>query len=231
MRFYVTLVLAAFCLTMVSLLTSTGVLTMMPFQARGLRGLVVTTANRRTVMVGDSVLASDHKIQRFLEEKAGHSLENYAVIGASIHEGWVASVRDQYDAVNQTPAIHTMIVNGGGNDVMSHRDDCVAFTDTCRDVLEDSIAMVDELVTRMEADGVAHILYLGFYRVPGLEKAADYASTRLQERLGKKEKCVFVDLRNVSVPLAWDGLHPTDEGYATIGLTIWDVAAEHKVPI
>lgn len=54
----------------------------------------------------------------------GHSIENQAVIGASLHEGWVPSIPTEYGWVSKTPVPDTIIMDGGGNDVISVKEDC-----------------------------------------------------------------------------------------------------------
>lgn len=186
------------------------------------------TANR-TVMIGDSVLASDQKIQHFIERHVGHSIENYAVIGASLHEGWVASVPEQYASVDKTPPIDVLVLDGGGNDVMSHRRDCEAFDDACRVAIDEASDMVAHLLDQIKTDGVKHVLYVGFYQIPGLGPVAKYGSEKLRNIC--HGSCVFVDLFNVSVPLAWDGMHPSDEGYDTIALQVMTSARKHGISL
>lgn len=60
------------------------------------------------------------------------TIENTAQIGASFHDGWVPSIPSQYGWISKTPVPITAIVDGGGNDVMSVKDDCLQFNDHCK---------------------------------------------------------------------------------------------------
>lgn len=183
----------------------------------------------RTIMIGDSILASDQHIQRWIEAHVHHSIENYAVIGASLHEGWVASIPEQYASVNKTPPIDVVILDGGGNDVMSHRNDCEAFDDACRLAIDEACDLAAHLMGQMKTDGIKHILYVGFYQIPGLEPVAEYGTEKLKEIC--QGSCIFVDLFNVTIPLAWDGMHPSDQGYDTIASEIVTSAHKNHLPL
>lgn len=180
-------------------------------------------------MVGDSILASGQKIQRVLELHAGHAVENHAVIGASLHEGWVLSVPQQYDDVPKAPRIDVVVLNGGGNDVMSHKADCDAFNEACQATIREAADIARSLLDRLACDGVRHALYVGFHHIPGLEQAAAYGASMLRSIC--VDGCVFVDLANVTVPLAWDGLHPSDEGYDRIAEAIWRASQAHGIAL
>jgi hypothetical protein len=49
----------------------------------------------------------------------------------------VASVTDQYYGMNKNPSPTTIILDGGGNDVMSNLGDCQSFDDRCRQVVNE----------------------------------------------------------------------------------------------
>jgi lysophospholipase L1-like esterase len=202
---------------------------MLTLQRNALFWALAGTAVARTIMVGDSILASDHKIQRVLESHAGHAVENYALIGASLHEGWVVSVPQQYADVPKTPPIDVVVLNGGGNDVMSHRADCDAFNEACQATIREARDIAWGLLSRLASDGVRHALYVGFHRIPGLEQAAAYGASQMQAIC--VGACVFVDLANVTVPLGWDGLHPSDEGYDRIAQAIWQASQVHGIAL
>jgi hypothetical protein len=53
----------------------------------------------RTTMIGDSMFAGageegngGSRVQEDLEAYCGHSIENKAIVGSSLHEGWTKSV-------------------------------------------------------------------------------------------------------------------------------------------
>lgn len=52
-----------------------------------------------------------------LQEWAGHSIENIAIVGSSLHEGWTKSIPQEYAELDKTVMPTTIIMDGGGNDV------------------------------------------------------------------------------------------------------------------
>ena len=74
-----------------------------------------------------------------------------------------------FDTLNQTTN-NKRVKKGGGNDVISLRDDCVKFNDACRAQIDGAMAIAGGLLDRMQAEGVQHVLYLGFYKVRKKER-------------------------------------------------------------
>ena len=170
------------------------------------------------VLVGDSILAGRDAlwglgaINKYLNEFSGQILDNYAKIGSSLHDGWVTSVPQLYtDMRTKTaPAVPTTIVlNGGGNDVISVRDDCWAFNDKCRLQIDSAMEIAERLILRMHDDGVQHIIYLGFYYAFNMTQAADYGTESLKRVCGAAAvDCHVADVRNLNIVVGWDGMHP-----------------------
>jgi len=201
--------------------------------------LLTRSAAVRTVIIGDSMFWSGplfwsgqpSPLSRWLESRAGHAIENHARVGASLAEGWVESIPHQYQDVAQRDTITSIIMDGGGNDIMSHRHDCEAWNTACQTTINASIAIATSLLDTIRHDGIGHVFYLGFYHLPGLETAADEASIRMHSLCS--ENCHFVDPRN-NITLAMigpDGVHPTDEGYRVLAAMIWEEASVHGITI
>jgi len=53
----------------------------------------------------------------YLQEWAGHDIENIAIVGSSLHEGWTKSIPQEYAELDKTVMPTTIIMDGGGNDV------------------------------------------------------------------------------------------------------------------
>jgi hypothetical protein len=72
---------------------------------------------------------------------------------------------------------------------------------------------------RVPADvGVDLVVYLGFYYIQNLNKVIDYGTALLSRMCATSDTpCVFCDPRNLTIPIGWDGLHPTREGFLMIG--------------
>ena len=196
----------------------------------------------RTVIIGDSMYWSGmlffggqpSPLAKYLETWSGHAIENHALVGASLEEGWVKSIRSQYNDLNKQPVITTLIMDGGGNDVISHRSDCTAFNNKCVQMIDHSAGIAASILADAHIDGVSNVLYLGFYYLDGLMEAADYADPLIDVICRNATvNCHFVDPRaNItSAMIGSDGLHPTEEGYKVLAELIWDVKLDYNIPV
>ena len=148
-----------------------------------------------SIMAGREAMWGPPQISGRLEELSGQKIENHAIIGASLHEcvlglsnwycvrvgwmankqssvcthdrGWVKSIPQLYAELDKQTngPVTTCIMNGGGNDVITFRDDCVKFNDACKYQIDGAMAIAGELLDKMQQEGVQHVLYLGFYKV------------------------------------------------------------------
>ena len=200
------------------------------------------------VIIGDSMFWSGmpffggqpSPLARWLETWAGHPIENHALVGASLENGWVKSIRQQYDDLKTTPSV--LVMDGGGNDVMSHRGDCEAWNEACVAVIDRCIVIARGILNDSSHAGVGSVLYLGFYYLPKLNQAADYANPRLRDLCENEfpRYCYYTDPRynettgtGLKTPemLGNDGLHPNPEGYKVLATMIWDTATHHNITL
>ncbi|TFJ84043.1 hypothetical protein NSK_005138 [Nannochloropsis salina CCMP1776] len=194
-----------------------------------------------TVLVGDSIMAGRDgvwgigAINKYLNQFSGQKLDNYALIGSSLHDGWVKSVPQVYGDMRKktAPAVPTTVVlNGGGNDVITVRDDCWAFNDKCRKQIDEAMDIAEKLLLCMHDDGVEHVIYLGFYYAFNMTEAVDYGMEGIKRVCeGAPIDCHVADARNLSIPTGWDGIHPLDEGYKRLSTRIWEVKEANNIPI
>jgi lysophospholipase L1-like esterase len=85
------------------------------------------------------------------------------------------------------------------------------------------------------------VLYLGFYYLQGLERAADYADAKMATLCAEAPvSCFFIDPRynattgtGLQTPqmLGGDGIHPTPEGYKVLAQMIWDTALHQNITL
>uniref|UniRef100_A0A6C0ICG5 SGNH hydrolase-type esterase domain-containing protein n=1 Tax=viral metagenome TaxID=1070528 RepID=A0A6C0ICG5_9ZZZZ len=203
----------------------------------------------RSVIIGDSMYWSGplffggqpSPLSKWLETWSGHSIENHALVGASLEEGWIKSIPSQYRDLNKTPNITTLIMDGGGNDVMSHKSECEEWKPSCQTMIDQCAGIAESLLEKAYTDGIQRVLYLGFYYLPGLERAADAANPLLAQVCANATiECHFVDPRYNSTTgtglptpamLGPDGLHPTTEGYKILAQMIWDTVVHYNITL
>lgn len=181
-----------------------------------------------TAVFGDSILASNTPIVGDLETWSGVRMRNHATIGAGFQPGWVESIPQQYDRF-RLPIPETILMDGGGNDVNSVRTECLSFTTVCQQTVDRVVGIIKNLLSNMRGDGVRTIVYSGFYHIPGFDQTIAYAYERMAEVCRVDEGCYFIDLRNVTVHLGWDGMHPVTESYHDIARAIWTTTASYNI--
>jgi hypothetical protein len=182
-------------------------------------------------MYGDSILASNTPVQSDLERMAPFAkIQNFAKIGAGMRDGWVESIPSIY-AKNKDPVPTTVIVDGGGNDVNSVRQDCLQMTPKCSETIDDVVDLIDALMHNMKKDNVTNIVYVGFFYIEGFEKAVDYGNNKVASICDPSKHCYFVDLRPLSITVGWDGMHPVESSYHDISKEIWKTMLKYNISL
>ena len=49
----------------------------------------------------------------------------------------------------------------GGNDVMSVKDNCVAYDARCKQQIAEAMSILTDLLERMHKDGIQHVIFMG----------------------------------------------------------------------
>lgn len=176
-----------------------------------------------TIMIGDSLFAND-LIKNQLEEWGNTQIDNLALIGSQFHEGWIESIPSQYfNYIKSNSIPDTIIMNGGGNDILSRKTDCISFNKNCIKRINEITSILDLFFKRINNDGVLNVIYLGPYYLQKLEKTINYGTDKISEICQKAElNCNFVDIRNKTIPLSIDNLHPNDDGYILLADELWN---------
>ncbi|MDQ3235760.1 MAG: hypothetical protein M3Q07_28465 [Pseudobdellovibrionaceae bacterium] len=184
-----------------------------------------TRATTETLIIGDSIFALNGVIGSTLEELSSQDIDSYAGIGAVM-----SGVVRQYQKARKYGFARTVIMNGGGNDVLIDMGSCRAFTQRCVAVIDDAIDQAVDLVEQMESDGVESIYYLGYYYTTGLasglNQAIDYAMLRMRDIcVGTQIRCEVVDTRDAMQgggTIIWDGIHPSRMGSIKMAGLLWE---------
>lgn len=198
------------------------------------RGVVAGDA---VVWIGDSYPDSGNGgIQRYAEERlrtagaldADEHYRRYYQGGTRMANGEIPGQYD--DAKQENAAIDTVIMIGGGNDILIGNPACVndppPGNQSCVDTVNEVVAAVRALATKLQTDGVAHVVYYFYPRTPlGRSKeSVDYAAPLAKavcEEFVSPLRCHFIDTRDSFEGHAEyfqvDGIHPTDAGQRVIG--------------
>jgi lysophospholipase L1-like esterase len=202
----------------------------------------IESADRNDVVtVGDSIFDLSGDLQRFLEAKAGQTFRDYTISGSKISGGNLARAIDlQYaDANNFNSNIDTIVMNGGGNDILipAMTGDFYGcrtkwyrknISSSCKNLINNVYVNTVNLMNTMDTNGVQNIVYLGYYELPrgnaNLGSALEFGVNRLAEACtNSNANCDFVDSRG-SIPANFvldDDIHPTSEGSQVLADLVW----------
>lgn len=204
--------------------------------------------NDQVITIGDSIFALSGKLQDFLEDYAGETFRRYTLSGAELKGGIIATdVVTQYEiAKNDNPNIETVVMDGGGNDILIPAItlfdpyDCKTqwyewgrLSRSCKRFIDDIYVDAVNFLNKMDSEGVDHVVYLGYYYtknalllLDSMEEAVDYGDMRLSQACAySSANCTFVDPRSTirDSDIIIDGIHPTTSGSRKLANLIWPV--------
>src|SRR5688572_22160494 len=159
--------------------------------------------DNEVVFFGDSIFALSGEIQARLHSlNGGRTFRNYTTSGAELIGGAIApSVAQQIGIANaDNPNSTVVVMNGGGNDILIPAVafgpyDCLTqwyefgrLSSRCKAYIDDIYVDCVDLLNGLQADGVTHVVYLGYYYtkngllwVDDLHEAVDYGDMRLSQ--------------------------------------------------
>jgi hypothetical protein len=205
------------------------------------------TKASQVVWIGDSYPASGNGgIQRYTEQAAlaagalaaGATYRRYYAGGTQMANGQIPGQYTQ--AKSADPDINTVIMTGGGNDILIGNNTCLnnppPANQSCVDTVAKAVAAADAMFTQMQADGVKNVIYYFYPRTAILQSGAnvDYAFPIVKAGCDKFRgplNCYFVDTRPAFDGQNWfsDGIHPTDPGQKAIGGLVWDTMVSNCI--
>jgi lysophospholipase L1-like esterase len=211
----------------------------------------LTDADDNTIVnLGDSIFALSGDIYTNLESKSGETWRHYAISGAQMIGGILATpIPDQYaDAKADDPNIRMVYMDGGGNDILIPAIAldpygckscnywwCGSISQSCKDLINDVYVETVDLLNQMGSDGVQKVVFQGYYHLKfglfgdltTLDKAVDYGDKMLKLACTNANvNAVFVDPRasfegKESSYIIADGIHPTAAGSAVLANLLW----------
>jgi len=205
------------------------------------------TKASQVVWIGDSYPAAGNGgIQRYTEQAAqaagalaaGATYRRYYAGGTQMANGQIPGQYTQ--AKSADPDINTVVMTGGGNDILIGNNTCLSnpppANQSCVDTVAKAVAAADAMFTQMQADGVKNVVYYFYPRTALLQSAAnvDYAFPIVKAGCDKFRgplNCYFVDTRSAFEGQNWfsDGIHPSDPGQKAIAGLVWDTMASQCI--
>jgi hypothetical protein len=142
-------------------------------------------------------------------DRAGTSYRHYSVPGTLLLNGQIPGQYDQAKA--QNPDIKTVIMTGGGNDIM-FSNGC-ATKESCTMAVQGLVDGLNDLWTKMDADGVKDVIYIAYSKNAGTapsDTRPDTVPTPMICVLGQNITCHNIDTTDLVGPTdTVDGIHPT----------------------
>jgi hypothetical protein len=205
------------------------------------------------VWIGDSIFALSGEEANALEELSNQSYRTYYVSGAQMEGGLVRTIPAQYDQADRADSnIRTVIMNGGGNDVLiGANGSCDAsypngtLSRACYDIIDKVEAVNNALWQDMINDGVKNIVNQGYYYSSDrdLWVVSDVFQNRTKQEFANMAaknpsiKMVFIepkdnpyfDKSRVSTYTISDGIHPTDAASAELANMLWDAMVANDI--
>ena len=203
--------------------------------------------NNQVVNIGDSIFALSGKIQDYLHDWSGTTFRRYSVSGAELMGGILApDIYSQYNtAKSDNPNIETILMDGGGNDILLpvitlfDPYDCKTqwyewgrLSSSCKNFINDLYVDAVNLLNIMHADGVDKVIFQGYYytkwaiynNLDDLEEAIDYGDAKLSQACANSAaNCTFIDPRSTirDSDIIADGIHPATSGSQKLATLLW----------
>lgn len=203
--------------------------------------------NSKVIMLGDSYFDMDEYITMALEDLSGERYRHYYVSGAEFTDSayGITSIPQQYDnAKAQDPDIRTVIMDGGGNDVLlGGFSDCAddgsgVPSAECIAIINEAFDSAALLIDEMETDGIENVIYMYYPHLINdmwvLNAAMDYASDIIEAICNDSDmNCYFIDpltaFEGHPEYIKSDNIHPSRAGGDVLAGLIWDVMVQNNI--
>jgi hypothetical protein len=216
----------------------------------------------QVIVIGDSYINwPSHTFPQDMANESGQNWRMEAIGGMSMATGGVGGPLGEYipnqfdDAIASDPDAHTVLMDGGGNDVLvgwTANPDIEQCKDTgssqlavCQKVVSDAIAAADKLLNRMAAAGIRDVVYFFYPHIPEgrsiggphPNEILDYALPMVRDfcngaadRTDGKLRCHFIDM----IPVfeghnpEWfnSDIHENSDGSKAMAKKVWEVMTD-----
>jgi lysophospholipase L1-like esterase len=168
-------------------------------------------------------------IEPALDMASGQTYRHYAIPGTIVLSEAAGQIPAQYESAKmENPNIKTIVMTGGGNDILGS-----SCADTaCNSIVDMVSARLAMLMQETAKDGVQDIILIGYTYPDDMTKreSLDY-SIMLSGRLCVPDgmpRCHFLDSSKLTIMLR-DGIHPDAAGYQTVAKAAWKLMQDNGV--
>jgi lysophospholipase L1-like esterase len=192
------------------------------------------------ITIGDSwmsnTLGTGDAIQGAMQRLTMQPYRHYAVQGVMLlsASGFGPAIPSQYDTAKRVnPNIKTVLITAGGNDIIQNASvqaSCNEGGQECLDLLNKISDTLNELWTKMAADGVKDVVYIRYSKDAGTtsDKVRDMQKP-IEICLSGKIRCHAIDSTEAVMAELQDGIHPTRAANDRLAKVIWDVMEKEGV--
>lgn len=191
------------------------------------------------VMLGDSIFALSEDETAYLEDLSGHIYRHYYQNGAQLEGGSIIArddIEDQYDDAIRDGDIRTIIMDGGGNDMLLGGD-----MEYSEELEAEIIAAWNRILDKAARDGVENVVIQGYYMtdtggvtVEDLVRMENYLEAAGEERglnlvyVNPSTDSWFAS-RRPSQYTTFDGIHPTEAASERLANMVWDAMVANNI--
>jgi hypothetical protein len=181
------------------------------------------------ITIGDSwMLLIFSGIQESLKKASGQPYRTYGLAATQVLTG---AIPGQFDsAVRADPNIKTVVMTGGGNDILlsGAGADCETGGPNCTAQLDKIAKALDTLWDKMSKAGVqdvVHVMYSAAAVKSNPVKNLPAHNERIRQMCQSHPpmRCFQLNTDALAVQLRADGIHPTDAEYDKIGKAAFDL--------
>ena len=180
---------------------------------------------------GDAIQGA---LRRLNKKYRNHAVQGVMMLSASL---FGAAIPTQFDdAVLRNKDIKTVIMTGGGNDIIQTaglQDDCKKGGDACKEKLAEIADAMKKLWAKMATAGVQDLVYIGYSKDAGSsgEAASDPAMNGIKKVCDEATLfCHIIDSTPlVNKQLILDGIHPTQAANDRMANAILTLMEQRKV--
>jgi hypothetical protein len=208
----------------------------------------------QVMVIGDSYINwISHTFPDQLIKETGQKWRMEAIGAYSMGSGGIGFIPDQYrQSIKKDPDCHTILMDGGGNDLLVADPNIDPFQDCktdkaptlpqCKKIIDTALAAADKLLGEASAGGIRDVVYFFYPHVPkgtllgGSNPNAmlDYALPMVRDfcngieaKTSGKTRCHFIDM----VPVfeghdEWfipGDIHPSSDGSGPMVKKVWEV--------
>lgn len=218
------------------------------------------TKGSQVILVGDSYINwISHSFPADLADNSGQQWRNYAIGGQSLATGGIGLIGlgyipEQLDtALAEDREFHTLIMDGGGNDILVADpflapNSCTASgaskDPACQMIVQLALQAAKSTIDKAAAVGVRDVIYFFYPHVPANtilsddnpNEILDYALPMAkavcdgtEQQTGGRMRCTFVDLVPVFAghpDYFNEDIHPNDKGGKAMADKIWQVMTD-----